>query len=163
MYSSNTVAAMNNLNYVKAILLFYPVAFVIIRSNISGILDYQLNRSALKKRKKDETVKEWLLYSRFREEIPKAILVLYFVILAVHPAAMLVCYVVHCTKASVGISTGAAYFILFFNAAWTSVLSLLFRPGKDKRIRYERWIKRRRGQTCSSSVRRSGSITRCKL
>lgn len=147
MYSSNTVAAMNNLNYVKAILLFYPVAFVIIRSNISGILDYQLNRSALKKRKKDETVKEWLLYSRFREEIPKAILVLYFVILAVHPAAMLVCYVVHCTKASVGISTGAAYFILFFNAAWTSVLSLLFRPGKDKRIRYERWIKRRRGQT----------------
>lgn len=56
MYSSNTVAAMNNLNYVKAILLFYPVAFVIIRSNISGILDYQLNRSALKKRKKDETV-----------------------------------------------------------------------------------------------------------
>ena len=100
-----------------------------------------------KKRKKDETVKEWLLYSRFREEIPKAILVLYFVILAVHPAAMLVCYVVHCTKASVGISTGAAYFILFFNAAWTSVLSLLFRPGKDKRIRYERWIKRRRGQT----------------
>ena len=91
--------------------------------------------------------KEWLLYSRFREEIPKAILVLYFVILAVHPAAMLVCYVVHCTKASVGISTGAAYFILFFNAAWTSVLSLLFRPGKDKRIRYERWIKRRRGQT----------------
>lgn len=51
MYSSNTVAAMNNLNYVKAILLFYPVAFVIIRSNISGILDYQLNRSALKREK----------------------------------------------------------------------------------------------------------------
>lgn len=110
MRLNNAVSAINDL---KAILLFYPVAFVIIRSNISGILDYQLNRSALKKRKKDETVKEWLLYSRFREEIPKAILVLYFVILAVHPAAMLVCYVVHCTKASVGISTGAAYFILF--------------------------------------------------
>lgn len=91
MRLNNAVSAINDL---KAILLFYPVAFVIIRSNISGILDYQLNRSALKKRKKDETVKEWLLYSRFREEIPKAILVLYFVILAVHPAAMLVCYVV---------------------------------------------------------------------
>lgn len=81
MYSSNTVAAMNNLNYVKAILLLYPLAFAIIRSNISGILDYQLNRSAMKKRKKGETVKEWFLYSRFREEIPKAILVLYFAIL----------------------------------------------------------------------------------
>ena len=146
MYSSNTVAAMNNLNYVKAILLFYPVAFVIIRSNISGILDYQLNRSALKKRKKDETVKEWLLYSRFREEIPKAILVLYFAILAMHPAAMLVCYIVYRANFP-EIGRGTVYFMLSFNAAWTSVLSLLFRPGKDKRIRYERWIKRRCGQT----------------
>ena len=55
MRLNNAVSAINDL---KAILLFYPVAFVIIRSNISGILDYQLNRSALKKRKKDETVKE---------------------------------------------------------------------------------------------------------
>lgn len=54
MRLNNAVSAINDL---KAILLFYPVAFVIIRSNISGILDYQLNRSALKKRKKDETVK----------------------------------------------------------------------------------------------------------
>lgn len=53
MRLNNAVSAINDL---KAILLFYPVAFVIIRSNISGILDYQLNRSALKKRKKDETV-----------------------------------------------------------------------------------------------------------
>ena len=143
MRLNNAVSAINDL---KAILLFYPVAFVIIRSNISGILDYQLNRSALKKRKKDETVKEWLLYSRFREEIPKAILVLYFVILAVHPAAMLVCYIVYRANFP-EIGRGTVYFMLSFNAAWTSVLSLLFRPGKDKRIRYERWIKRRRGQT----------------
>ena len=85
MRLNNAVSAINDL---KAILLFYPVAFVIIRSNISGILDYQLNRSALKKRKKDETVKEWLLYSRFREEIPTAIRVIYFFIIAEQTAAM---------------------------------------------------------------------------
>lgn len=135
------------MNYFKAILLLYPLSFAMIRSHIGGILGYQLNRNAWKKRKKGETVKEWLLYSRFREEIPKAILILYFIILSIHPVAMLVCYIVYRAELPAEIGACATYSMLYFNAAWTTVLSLMFRRGKDKRVRYERWIKRRRGQT----------------
>ena len=38
-----------------------------------------------KKRKKDMTFMEWLLYARCRKEIPRVMLLLYFVIVVIHP------------------------------------------------------------------------------
>ena len=51
-----------------------------VREFISGLEVYQLNTSAYKKRVKGQTIKEWFLYSRFRDIIPKSILILYFLL-----------------------------------------------------------------------------------
>ena len=53
------------------VVIGYLLSFIYIRGFISGEKDYQLNTSAIKKRNKGQTFKEWFLYSRFREEIPK--------------------------------------------------------------------------------------------
>ena len=63
------------------VLASFLMAFWIIRGFLLGIKEYPLNTSARKKRKKGQTFKEWFLYTRYREEIPKFFLVLYFLIL----------------------------------------------------------------------------------
>lgn len=61
-----------------------------LRLFIVGIKFYQLNKSAYKKQKKGETFKEWLLLSRYKEEIPKIIRILYFAVLIIHPAGIII-------------------------------------------------------------------------
>ena len=49
------------------ILICWVLAFFYIRWILAGIIAYQLNNSALKKRKKGMTFKERLLYRWYRE------------------------------------------------------------------------------------------------
>ncbi len=123
------------------------VAFAGIRLQIGGIIDYQLNKNALKKRKIGQTAKEWLLYSRFREEIPKPYLTLYVLVFTLHPLGLLLCVIAKAAKLPEEVCTITNYILSCFDSAWILLYTLMFRRGKDKRIRYERWIKRRRGQT----------------
>jgi len=58
--------------------------FWMIRCFLGGLIFYQLNKSAYKKRKKGQTLKESFLYSRFRGEIPKVFITLYFIYIIVH-------------------------------------------------------------------------------
>ena len=53
-------------------------SFFDIRGFLYGLKLYQLNNSAYKKRKKNESLKEWFLYTRYKEEIPKIFRVYYF-------------------------------------------------------------------------------------
>ena len=78
---------------IAIIILCWALAIFYIRWILSGIISYQLNNSALKKRQKGITFKERLLYSRYREEIPKAFLYLYFLIMIGHPFILFVCLV----------------------------------------------------------------------
>ena len=77
------------------ILLCWLLSFWIIRWYLWGIKIYPLNPSARKKRKKGETIREWFFYTRYRQEIPKFFLGLYFVVLIVNVAAILVWIVQH--------------------------------------------------------------------
>lgn len=77
------------------ILLCWLLSFWIIRWYLRGIKIYPLNPSARKKRKKGETIREWFFYTRYRQEIPKFFLGLYFVVLIVNMAALLVWIVQH--------------------------------------------------------------------
>lgn len=122
-------------------------SFASIRLQIGGIIDYQLNKNALKKRKRGQTAKEWLLYSRFREEIPRPYLLLYALVLTLHPLGLLLCAVVKAVKLPTEICVFVNHFLSGFDTVWILLYALMFRRGKDKRVRYERWIKRRRGQT----------------
>lgn len=110
------------------------------RDFIRGIKFYQLNKSAYKKRKKGETFKEWLLYSRYKEEIPKIIRILYFAVLIIHPAGIIVGLFV-----PLNIGGKIAKTTWWLDCLLVIVISLLFwTPSGD--MKYERWISKRRGQ-----------------
>ena len=77
------------------ILLCGLLSFWIIRWYLWGIKIYPLNPSARKKRKKGETIREWFFYTRYRQEIPKFFLGLYFVVVILNAAAILAWIVQH--------------------------------------------------------------------
>ncbi len=127
------------------ILLCSFIALPFIRGFLYGIKRYQLNNSAYKKRKKQESFKEWLFYSRYKEEIPKILRILYFVVLIIHPVAIIACLFVYLVKVPWNIGEMLAIHIFRFDFWWILAIELLFwSPGPD--FAFERWIKKTRGQ-----------------
>lgn len=126
------------------ILLCWLLSFWIIRWYLRGIKIYPLNPSARKKRKKGETIREWFFYTRYRQEIPKFFLGLYFVVLIVNVAAILVWVVQH----FMGPYPDVGYLIFLclaaFDGAWMLLLRLMF-WSRDGSMPYERWVPKKRG------------------
>ena len=126
------------------ILLCWLLSFWIIRWYLRGIKIYPLNPSARKKRKKGETIREWFFYTRYRQEIPKFFLGLYFVVLIVNVAAILVWVVQH----FMGPYPDVGYLIFLclaaFDGAWMLLLRLMF-WSRDGDVPYERWVPKKRG------------------
>ena len=126
------------------ILLCWLLSFWIIRWYLWGIKIYPLNPSARKKRKKGETIREWFFYTRYRQEIPKFFLGLYFVVLIVNVAAILVWIVQH----FMGPYPDVGYLIFLclaaFDGAWMLLLRLMF-WSRDGDMPYERWVPKKRG------------------
>lgn len=126
------------------ILLCGLLSFWIIRWYLWGIKIYPLNPSARKKRKKGETIREWFFYTRYRQEIPKFFLGLYFVVLLVNMAAILVWIVQH----FMGPYPDVGYLIFLclaaFDGAWMLLLRLMF-WSRDGSMPYERWAPKKRG------------------
>jgi len=127
------------------ILIGYSLALIFIRGFLYGVKRYQLNNSAYKKRKRQESFKEWLFYSRYKEEIPKILRILYFVVLIVHPVAIIACLFVYLIKVPWNIGEMLAIHIFRFDFIWIMAIALLFwSPGPD--FAFDRWIKKTRGQ-----------------
>lgn len=126
------------------ILLCGLLSFWIIRWYLWGIKIYPLNPSARKKRKKGETIREWFFYTRYRQEIPKFFLGLYFVVLIVNVAAILVWIIQH----FMGPYPDVGYLIFLclaaFDGAWMLLLRLMF-WSRDGSMPYERWAPKKRG------------------
>ena len=126
------------------ILLCWLLSFWIIRWYLWGIKIYPLNPSARKKRKKGETIREWFFYTRYRQEIPKFFLGLYFVVLIVNVAAILAWIVQH----FMGPYPDVGYLIFLclaaFDGAWMLLLRLMF-WSRDGSMPYERWAPKKRG------------------
>ncbi len=126
------------------ILLCGLLSFWIIRWYLWGIKIYPLNPSARKKRKKGETIREWFFYTRYRQEIPKFFLGLYFLVLIVNVAAILVWIVQH----FMGPYPDVGYLIFLclaaFDGAWMLLLRLMF-WSRDGDMPYERWVPKKRG------------------
>lgn len=127
------------------ILYIYILVFVFIRGFLYGVKRYQLNNSAYKKRKENETFKEWLLYSRYKQEIPKVLRILYFVVLIIHPVSLIACLLMYLIDLSLTVGWLIAVIIVVFDSLWVSAIALLFwSPGRSYAL--NRWIKKRRGQ-----------------
>ena len=130
---------------VIVILLCYFISVLFVRGFLYGIKRHQLNNSAYKKRKKGETFKEWLLYSRYKEEIPKTLRVLYYSVLIIHPTCLVACLFTYVIKSPLETGYILTTTLMGFDALWMLVIALLFwSPGSD--YAYERWITKKRGQ-----------------
>ena len=137
---------MNIGEQIIALLGVFLLSFTYLRGFLCGIKRYQLNNSAYKKRKKGETFKEWLFYSRYKEEIPKILLVLYFLVLSFHMVGLVTCvflYTINLPREIGGLIVGI---IVCFDIAWMLIITLLFwRPGRGRSFAYERWINKKKG------------------
>ena len=126
------------------ILLCGLLSFWIIRWYLWGIKIYPLNPSARKKREKGETIREWFFYTRYRQEIPKFFLGLYFVVVILNAAAILAWIVQH----FMGPYPDVGYLIFLclaaFDGAWMLLLRLMF-WSRDGSMPYERWAPKKRG------------------
>lgn len=123
-----------------ALSLAFLLAYFFYRGFLWGLKLYRLNNSAYKKIKKGETFKEWFLYSRYRDVIPKPLLVFYFSFLALHAAAFLICIILHfCVDAWVLYIVRA---VVIFDGAWIVLVGILF-WSKEPGFAYDRWIKKR--------------------
>ena len=135
---------MNFYEHACVVLVWYVISFFYIRLTLAGIISYQLNNSTLKKRKQGQSVRERFLYKRFRDVVPKTLLLLYFVILFGHPVVLLLCCFFDCVVAFPVIGRGLAIGAVVFDIGWCIIYSLLFwrmNPGTP----YSRWIKKKRG------------------
>lgn len=126
------------------ILLCWLLSFWIIRWYLWGIKIYPLNPSARKKRKKGETIREWFFYTRYRQEIPKFFLGLYFVVLIVNMAALLVWIVQHFMGPYPDLGHKILVCLGVFDGIWMFLLRLMF-WSRDGSTPYERWVPKKRG------------------
>lgn len=132
----------------QVIIIFsiFVFSFFYLRCFFYGIKLYQLNNSAYKKRKKGETFKEWFLYSRYTEEIPKILRILYFSNMFLHAISLLACIFFDIIGLTFSVGDMIARVIFSYDGIWILILELLFWSPKGRRP-YERWIVKRRGQT----------------
>ena len=132
-------------NQIIVIFLCYFLSLLFIRGFLYGIKRYQLSNSGYKRRKKRERFKEWLFYSKYKEEIPKILRVLYYTVLIIHPVCLIACLLAYFITLPLNIGRALAIFIAGFDVVWMLVIALLFwSPGSD--YAYERWITRKKGQ-----------------
>lgn len=136
---------MNLKRQVALIMICWILSFCGIRQENSGIILYQLNNSAWRKRKKGMTFKEWFLYTRYREEIPKILLLLYFVIAFGHPLVLAICFLLHLLGPYPEIGGNLAKGAMWFDLGWMLILEIAFWNWPDRAHNYSRWIKKRRG------------------
>ena len=132
-------------NQLLVIFCCYVLCISFLRFFLYGIKRYQLNNSAYKKRKKGETFKEWLLYSRYKEEIPKILRILYFTVLLIHPLCQIVCLLIRNVKLQFNLGAIIATNVVIFDCVWMTIISLLFWSPRRGDV-YDRWITKRRGQ-----------------
>ncbi len=69
--------------------------FCYMRLVMTGIVDYLMNNSAIRKRKKGMTFKEWFCYSRFRTEIPKYHIVFYYSVIVSYLVLFVIIFWLH--------------------------------------------------------------------
>ena len=131
---------------IAVIVLLYLIMFLGLRGFFVGIASYQLNRSAYKKRRKGQTLKEWLLCSRFKNEIPKVLLFLYYSTALLHICCLLACTILHFLNFGIVAGDMIARIVYYVDNGIVFILTVLFINPKLGVPDLSRWITKRRGQ-----------------
>ena len=127
------------------ILLSFILSFAYIRSFLAGLKRYQLNNSAYKKRKKGESFKEWVFYSRYKKEIPKFLLMFYYCVLVIHCACLVICIFFHNFTKFASIGRLLSILIACFDSVWMLIIAVLFWSSGHS-YAYGRWITKSHGR-----------------
>ncbi len=126
-------------------LLRYIIALIYIRGFLGGVIRYQLNKNAYKKKKRGQSLKEWLLCSKFKDEIPNILLKFYYFVLALHTIGVAMCFWLYTVEGFYHIGLIALETIFWFDAIWVIGIVILFWQNKPGPA-YKRWINKKRGQ-----------------
>lgn len=136
--------------YILLIVLIFLLNFLYARVFVSGFVDYQLNKNALKKRSEGQSFGDWLWYRRFKEEIPTFWLFAYYFDFVVFAAAVVCMIVFHIYMPTPDkIIERRILYCIWMYCCWRIVLPcILFGSYKTGRfrLRYSRWIRKKRGQ-----------------
>lgn len=124
-------------------LLFFFM-FISLRGFIMGICDYCLKKGERKKIKKGQSFKEWLLYSRFKNVIPKILLYLYYSFIISHFIFDLFILVAIILNKFSNIVHSLTVDIIFIDFGILLILNIAFYTPKRGEYNYGRWIKKRR-------------------
>ena len=135
---------MNLQRQVALIMICWILSFWCIRQENSGIIMYQLNNSAWKKRKKGMTFKEWFFYTRFKKVLPKPWVWTFFILFFLHVFTLIILipaiFIPDLYIYTDYIVRGLAIVDLVTRVV---TYALLWSP-KEKGPKYERWVKRYR-------------------
>ena len=130
---------------VCVILISYGLGFFQMRLILGCITIYQLNNSARKKRLKGQSLKEWFLYSRFRDVLPRLAVIWYFIVVAIHPLILAVCVILTLADVPNEVGKWVAVSTFGFDLFWIIGSWFLFYDPKDGGYKWSRWIKKKRG------------------
>lgn len=126
---------------IQMILIVWGISFLYIRSVLSSVKELYLKRRECENRKRNQTFKDWFLYTRYRDTIPKILLRLYFIIIVIHPLIFLLamlCLLIEDIYIYVwNISKG----VFIFDAIYFWIITLLSFNPKSPWADYKRWIK----------------------
>ena len=137
-----------NLDFRQQVLIALGALFSVsyIRAFIDRLLFYQRSINAFITRSKGQTFKEWLLYSRFKEDLPKIILKLYYVILIINSVCLIAWIFVYIIGLPINFRKVLMFFVLGFNIIWIGILEIIFwKPREDRKFKeyaFERYFKK---------------------
>ena len=131
-------------NQALGIILSFLVIFCTVRLFLDGIKTYQLNNSAYKKRKKGQTLKEWFCHTRFKKEIPKILMSLYWFIISLHGVALIVCFILWLAEIDETISEWIPRGVWYVDGIVAFIILIFSRESKKRGAHalYEKFIKK---------------------
>lgn len=112
-------------------------------SFVDGIVMFQLNKSAYKKRTAGINLMQRILFIRFKEEIPSFFVFFYYGIVLTHTLIFILVPTLYFYE--VKWCWEIVKYTLLFDCVWMIVLRLFFWKS-DGYNAYERWITKKRGQ-----------------
>jgi hypothetical protein len=117
--------------------------FVAFRLLFWSIIDYLLKKNKKIKIKKGQSFMEWLLYTRFRNEIPRILLYLYYTMISLHLISYLCVLMAITFNTFINIAQTINKNIPIIDIFILMILVIVFySPERDLNI--GRWIKKRR-------------------
>lgn len=134
--------SINKQLFLGVILWLY--SFFDIRNTLYGVKELYLSKNERKKRKKGQTFKEWFLYSRYRSEIPKYLIWLYYIVLIIHPILLISIFLAYLFVSLRNITSILTISIIIFDVFWSTLIVVLSWKLGSPWMHYERWIKKKR-------------------